>query len=61
MTHDQVSGLLSGLVGISVLVAGFFQWLSVAYGGPVRVKTWAKGLFACLFAVQAVAIVLPFA
>ena len=25
MTHDQVAGLLSGLVGISVLVVGYLQ------------------------------------
>jgi hypothetical protein len=48
-------------VGISVLVVGFFEVLTVAYGGPVSVKPWAKRVFAVLITVQAVAMVFLFA
>ena len=60
MTHDQLAGLLSGLVGISVLVVGFFQVASITYDGGWVLKWWAKLLFIILIGVQAVALVALF-
>jgi hypothetical protein len=60
VTHDQVAGLLSGLVGISVLLVGFTQFFGVTYGGGTVLKTWVKWGFGILIAVQAVAIVFLF-
>ena len=60
MTHDQVAGLLSGLVGISVLVVGYFQIMGVTYDGTVILKPWVKWLFGLLIIVQVVALIALF-
>jgi hypothetical protein len=53
VTHDQLSGLLSGFVGISVIVVGYFQIASVGYRGQWVLKLWAKRVLAALIGVQA--------
>jgi hypothetical protein len=60
MTHDQVAGLLSGLVGISVLVVGYTRFFAVTYGGLPKLKPWVKWVFGVLIAVQVVALVALF-
>lgn len=60
MTHDQVAGLLSTLVGISILVVGYFQTMGVTYDGTIILKRWVKRLFAAMIAVQVVALVFLF-
>jgi hypothetical protein len=60
VTHDQLAGLLSGLVGISVLVAGFFQWWGITYNGKMILNRWVKLLFVGLIAVQTAALMALF-
>jgi hypothetical protein len=60
VTHDQLAGLLSGLVGISVLVAGFFQWWGITYNGKMILNRWVKLLFVGLIAAQTAALVALF-
>jgi hypothetical protein len=61
VTHDQVAGLLSGLVGISVLVVGFVQIASIGYDGKWLLKPWAKAIFVALILIQLAALVALFA
>ena len=56
MTHDQLAGLLSGLVGISILTASFFQWFNITYNGTMLLRRWVKVLFGLLIAVQVAAV-----
>jgi hypothetical protein len=61
VTHDQLAGLLSGLVGISVLAASYFRMFRIDYQGHPNLLRWTKALFALLIIVQAVALVALFA
>ena len=59
MSPEKWSGLLSAIVGVSVLVVAYTTWFDVAYGGSkISVRAWAKVLYATLIAVQLVAMVL---
>jgi hypothetical protein len=56
-----VAGLLSGLVGISVLVASFFQWFHMDYNGRPHVRRGFVPVLVVLIGVQAAAIGFLFA
>ena len=45
MSNEKISALISILVAISVLVAGFFQWWDITYDGAMLTKPWVKILF----------------
>lgn len=49
MTRGQLSGLLSGLAGISILVASYFSWYRPGYNAPIP-KVWPRVLLAVLIA-----------
>jgi hypothetical protein len=58
MTPEKWAALLSAFAGISVLVAGFFQWYDTPYNGGPITRPWVKVMFVILIAVQAVALFL---
>jgi hypothetical protein len=52
---------LIGSVGISILIAGFFQWWSITFNGRMVLHRWVKALFVALIAAQVAAMVALFA
>lgn len=56
MSGDKWAAILAAVASMSVLVAGFFQWWDVTWGGKLVTRGWVKVLFAVLLAVQVVVV-----
>ncbi|MGA8725828.1 MAG: hypothetical protein WB565_12350 [Acidimicrobiales bacterium] len=60
MSHDQISGLLSVLGTIAIIVASFFQWVDATYDGTMKLRVWPKVLLVGVGAAQVAALAFLF-
>lgn len=48
MSNESISSIISLVVAIAILIASFFQWWDITYGGGMILKLWVKILFSTL-------------
>ncbi len=57
---DTAAGTLAVISAITILVAGYFQQVTVGYGGsPVKFKRWVShGLYPAMIFIHVIALIL---
>lgn len=58
MSDEDISSIISLLVAIVILIASFFQWWNITWGGGMILKSWIKILFSVLIIGLLVALLL---